>query len=418
MIKEMAIRNLIIFFSIFLISPICMAQNYDIIIKGGHVIDPKNKIDAVMDLAIKDKKIASVAKSIGEREGKLVINAKGLYVTPGIIDSHVHVYYGNNMDQGIMDGPSSVQADAFSFRAGVTTMVDVGSSGYRTFQKFKETSIDGSKTRILALINIAGEGMRGGPFEQTTKDMSAHRAAEIAKKYPDIIVGFKLAHYSGNEWGPTDSVVAAGKLANLPVMIDFGGATPPLPLEELLMQHLRPGDIYTHAYAYFPETRDAVIDENGKVKPFVFAAQKRGIKFDVGHGGGSFRWKVAVPAIKQGFIADAISTDLHTGSMNGGMKDMANTMSKFLALGLSLQEVINRSTLQPALMINRPELGNLSVGTEADVAVFSILNGDFGFIDIGTDKLKGTQKLVAEMTIRAGKIVWDLNGLAATEFKK
>ena len=395
-----------------------MAQTYDIILKGGHVIDPKNKIDAVMDLAIKDKKIAMVAKTIDEKEGKRVIDVKGLYVTPGILDIHVHVYYGNNMDQGLMDGPSSVQADAFSFRAGVTTMVDVGSSGYRSFPKFKETGIDGSQTRVLAFLNIAGEGMRGGPFEQTTKDMSARRAAEVAKKYPDQIVGIKLAHYSGHEWGPVDSAVAAGKLANLPVMVDFGGATPPLSLEELLLKKFKPGDIFTHAYAYFPDSRESVIDENGKVKPFIFEAQKKGIKFDVGHGGGSFRWKVAVPSIQQGFIADAISTDLHTGSMNGGMKDMANTMSKFLALGLSIQQVINRSTWQPALIINRPELGNLSAGTEADVAIFSILKGDFGFIDIGTDKLKGTQKMVAELTIRAGKIVWDLNGLAATEFKK
>jgi len=414
----MTIRNLILIAILFALPGISMAQTYDIILKGGHVIDPKNKIDAVMDLAIKDKKIAMVAKTIDEKEGKRVIDVKGLYVTPGILDIHVHVYYGNNMDQGLMDGPSSVQADAFSFRAGVTTMVDVGSSGYRSFPKFKETGIDGSQTRVLAFLNIAGEGMRGGPFEQTTKDMSARRAAEVAKKYPDQIVGIKLAHYSGHEWGPVDSAVAAGKLANLPVMVDFGGATPPLSLEELLLKKFKPGDIFTHAYAYFPDSRESVIDENGKVKPFIFEAQKKGIKFDVGHGGGSFRWKVAVPSIQQGFIADAISTDLHTGSMNGGMKDMANTMSKFLALGLSIQQVINRSTWQPALIINRPELGNLSAGTEADVAIFSILKGDFGFIDIGTDKLKGTQKMVAELTIRAGKIVWDLNGLAATEFKK
>lgn len=413
----MKIRNLYYTALMLLIPGICMSQNYDIIIKGGHVIDPKNKIDGVMDLAIKDNKIAMVAKTIDEKEGKKTINAKGLYVTPGIIDAHVHLYYGNNMDQGLMDGPNSVQADAFSFRAGVTTMVDVGSAGFRTFPKFKETGIDGSNTRVLALINIAGEGMRGGPFEQTTKDMSAKRAVEVAKKYPDIVVGFKLAHYSGHEWGPVDSLIAAGKMANLPVMVDFGGATPPLSLEELLMRKFRPGDIFTHAYAYFPDTRESVIDENGKVKPYIFEAQKRGVKFDVGHGGGSFRWKVAVPSVQQGFLADAISTDLHTGSMNGGMKDMANTMSKFLALGLPLQDVINRSTWLPALMINRPELGNLSVGTEADVAIFSISKGDYGFIDIGADKLKGTQKLVAELTIRAGRIVWDLNGMAATEFK-
>ena len=414
----MRIRNMIYIVLLLIIPGIGTAQNYDIVIKGGHVIDPKNKIDAVMDLAIKDKKIAMIAKTIDEKEGKRIINAKGLYVTPGIIDAHVHVYFGNNMDQGLMDGPNSVQADAFSFRAGVTTMVDVGSAGYRTFPKFKETSIDGSQTRILALINIVGEGMRGGPFEQTTKDMIPRRAVEVAKKYPDIVVGFKLAHYSGHEWGPVDSLMAAGKMANLPVMVDFGGATPPLSLEELLLRKFRPGDIFTHAYAYFPDSRESVIDETGKVKPYIFEAQKRGIKFDVGHGGGSFRWKVAVPSIQQGFYADVISTDLHTGSMNGGMKDMSNTMSKFLALGLPLQDVINRSTWQAALMINRPELGNLSVGTEADVAVFSISKGDYGFIDIGTDKLKGTQKMVAELTIRAGRIVWDLNGMAANEFKK
>ena len=371
-----------------------------------------------MDLAIKDNKIAIVAKSIDAKEGKRVINVKGMYVTPGIIDAHVHVYYGNNMDQGLMDGPSSVQADAFSFRAGVTTMVDVGSAGYRTFPKFKETSIDGSRTRILALINIAGEGMRGGPFEQTTKDMSARRAVEVARKYPDIVVGFKLAHYSGHEWDPVDSLMAAGKMANLPVMVDFGGATPPLSLEELLLRKFRPGDIFTHPYAYFPDSREAVVDENGKVKPYVLEAQKKGVRFDVGHGGGSFRWKVAVPSIQQGFIADVISTDLHTGSMNGGMKDMANTMSKFLAMGLTLQDVVDRSTWQPALMINRPELGNLSVGSEADVAVFSVSKGNYGFIDIGADKITGKQKMIAELTIRAGRIVWDLNGLAAIEYKK
>jgi dihydroorotase len=414
----MTFKNLLLTGVMVLLPGITMAQTYDIVLKGGHVIDPKNKIDAVMDLAIKDNKIAMVAKSIDAKEGKRVIIVKGMYVTPGIIDAHVHVYYGNNMDQGLMDGPSSVQADAFSFRAGVTTMVDVGSAGYRTFPKFKETSIDGSRTRILALINIAGEGMRGGPFEQTTKDMSARRAVEVAKKYPDIVVGFKLAHYSGHEWGPVDSLMSAGKMANLPVMVDFGGATPPLSLEELLLRKFRPGDIFTHPYAYFPDTREAVVDENGKVKPYVLEAQKKGVKFDLGHGGGSFRWKVAVPSIQQGFIADAISTDLHTGSMNGGMKDMANTMSKFLALGLTLQDVIDRSTWQPALMINRPELGNLSVGTEADVAVFSISKGDYGFIDIGTDKIKGKQKMIAELTIRAGRIVWDLNGLAAIEYKK
>jgi len=390
------------------------AQIYDIVIKGGHIIDPKNKVDAAMDLAVKDGKIAMIAKNIDTMEVRKVIDAAGMYVTPGIIDSHVHVYYGTKMDQGLMNGPSSVQPDAFSFRAGVTTFVDVGSSGWRSFPDFKRQTIDNSQTRVLAFLNIAAEGMRGGPFEQTTLDMNPKKTAQCAKDHPSVIVGIKLAHYSGHEWGPTDSAVMAGKLANLPVMVDFGSSTPPLSLEELLMKHLRPGDIFTHPYAYFPETRETVVDESGKVKPFIFAAQKLGIKFDVGHGGGSFTWKQAIPSVRQGFVADAISSDLHTGSMNSGMKNMANLMSKFLNMGLSVQDVILRSTWNPAIMINRPDLGNLDIGSEADVAVFSIVKGNFGFLDISGEKLKGTQKLVAELTIRAGKIVWDLNGIAAT----
>ena len=415
----MTIKHLILKTLLIITPVVCSCQSsYDIVIKGGHVIDPKNNIDAVMDVAIKGNKIAMVAQNINERGAGKVIDAKGLYVTPGLIDAHVHVYYGTKNIGQIMDGTTSVQPDAFSFRSGVTTMIDFGSAGYRTFPKFKETIIDKSQTRVLALINIVGEVMRGGPFEQTTKDMIASRAAEVAKQYPNVVVGFKLAHYDGHEWGPTDSVVRAGTLANLPVVIDFGSAKPPLPIDELLLKHLRPGDVYTHPYAYFPDSRDAVIDENGKVRPCVLEAVKRGIKFDVGHGGGSFRWKVAIPSIEQGFIADAISTDLHTGSMNAGMKDMTNTMSKFLALGLSVQDVINRSTWQPALMFNRPDLGNLSVGTEADVAILSVNKGNFGFVDINNEVLKGTEKLVAELTIRAGRIVWDLNGLSAAEFQK
>ena len=414
----MRIKSFIL--SAILLSLTCFvnAQSYNTVIKGGHVIDPKNNIDEIMDIAIKDGKIALVAKNIDPKEAKQVIDAKDLFVTPGIIDMHVHVFSGTRYDQALMDGGSSVSPDAFSFRAGVTTMVDAGSSGWRHFPEFKKQIIDVSQTRVLAFLNIVGEGMRGGPFEQNIKDMDAHKAADFARSYPKDIVGIKLAHYEGHDWAPTDSTVAAGKQANLPVMIDFGMSDPPLSLEELLMKHLRPGDIFTHCYAYWPKTREAPVDENGKVKPYIFEAQKSGRIFDAGHGGGSFFWSQAVPAIKQGFIADCISSDLHTGSMNGGMKDMCNLMSKFLNMGLSLQDVIFRSTWKPAKVINRPELGNLSVGTEADVAVFSLVKGNSGFLDITGERLNGTQKLVAELTLRAGRVVWDLNGLAATSVRK
>jgi dihydroorotase len=414
----MRIKSLII--SVILLSAtfFVSAQTYNTIIKGGHVVDPKNNIDDVMDVAIKDGKIALVAKEIDPKEGKQVIDANGLFVTPGLIDIHVHVYYGTRYDQALMNGGSSVSPDAFSFRAGVTTFVDAGSSGWRGFLEFKRQIIDASQTRVLAFLNIVGEGMRGGPFEQNIKDMDAHKAADFAKSDPKDIVGFKLAHYDGHDWAPTDSVVAAGKLVNLPVMIDFGLSDPPLPMEELLMKHLRPGDIYTHCYAYWPKTREAPVDENGNVKPFIFEAQKSGRIFDVGHGGGSFFWSQAIPAIKQGFIANTISSDLHTGSMNSAMKDMCNLMSKFLNMGLSVQDVILRSTWNPAKVIKRSELGNLSPGSDADIAVFSLVKGDFGFLDITGEKLKGTQKLVAELTMRAGKVVWDLNGIAATSERK
>lgn len=389
------------------------AQSYSIVIKRGHVIDPKNKIDGIMDIAINDGKIALVASNIDEKEGKQVIDAKDLYVTPGLIDMHVHVFGGTSNGQALMNGQNSVGPDEFSFRAGVTTFVDAGSSGWRGFEDFKRQTIDASQTRVLAFLNIVGEGMRGGPFEQNIKDMDAHKTALFAKSYPEDIVGIKLAHYDGHDWAPTDSTVAAGNLSDLPVMIDFGLSDPPLSLEELLMKHLRPGDIFSHAYAYWPKTREAPVDENGKVKPYIFEAQKSGRIFDVGHGGGSFFWSQAIPAIKQGFIAEVISSDLHTGSMNSGMKDMCNLMSKFLNMGLSVQDVILRSTWNPAKVINRTEIGSLSVGNEADVAIFSLVKGNFGFLDITGEKLNGTQKLVAELTIRAGKVVWDLNGMAA-----
>jgi dihydroorotase len=401
-----------------LISPLLVlsisvgAQTIDILLKGGHVIDPKNKIDGLMDVAITDSKISQVAPNIAVANAKKVIELKGMYVTPGLVDMHVHVYPGNDLDAYIANGPTSVAPDGFTFRSGVTTVVDAGSSGWRNFRQFKEQTIDKAQTRVLALLNIVGLGMVGRFEEQDIADMNPVMTSHMIKTlYPDIIVGIKAAHYWG-DFTQVDKAVEAGKLANVPVMVDFGEHEPPNSIEALFMTHLRPGDIFTHTYSYGPAKRETVVDENGKVKPFVFEAQKRGIVFDVGHGGGAFSWRQAVPSIKQGFKPNVISTDLHIQSMNGGMKDLSNVLSKFMAMGLSLQEVIERSTWAPANVINRKELGHLTVGSEADVAVFSVRKGDFGFIDVRGTRLKGTQKLETELTIRAGKIVWDLNGVS------
>jgi dihydroorotase len=386
-------------------------QAIDILLKGGHVIDPKNKIDADMDVAILDGKIFQVAGNIPVANAKKVIDVTGLFVTPGLIDMHVHVFMGND-DVYIANGPTSVAPDGFTFRAGVTTVVDAGSSGWRNFRQFKTQTIDRAQTRVLALLNIVGTGMVGRFEEQDVSDMSPVMAANMIKLFPSILVGIKSAHYWG-DFTQVDRAVEAANLAKVPVMVDFGEHDPPNSIEALFMKHLRPGDIFTHTYSYGPTKRETVVDENGKVKPFIFEAQKRGIIFDVGHGGGAFSWKQAVPAIQQGFKPDVISTDLHTQSMNGGMKDIDNVMSKFINMGMSIQDVISRVTMAPAKVIHREDLGNLSVGADADVAVFNVRKGDFGFLDIRGTKLKGTQKLEAELTIRSGKIVWDLNGISA-----
>lgn len=410
-------RLLKLFLAIFFVFPLSIyAQKIDILLKGGHVIDPKNKIDGVMDVAIANGKIQQVAASIPEANVTKVIDVKGLYVTPGLIDMHSHAFYGTDPDSYLANGMTGLPPDGFTFRSGITTIVDAGSSGWRNFRQFKKQTIDKSQTRVLAMLNIVGTGMYSRYEEQDTMDMNPEMTANMIKKlFPEIIVGIKAAHYWGG-FTQVDHAVTAGKLANVPVMVDFGEHQPPNSIKELFFDHLRPGDIFTHTYSYGPKDRETVVDENGKVKPFVLEAQKRGIVFDVGHGGGAFSWRQAIPSIQQGFLPNVISTDLHTQSMNGGMKDLANVISKFLAMGVSLQDAIARATWIPANVINRKELGNLSAGTDADVAVFNLRQGDFGFIDIRNVQLKAKQKLEAELTIRAGKVVWDLNGLAAKPY--
>lgn len=390
------------------------AQAIDILLKGGHVIDPKNKIDSQMDVAISGGKIVQVASDISEKDVKSVIDVSGMYVTPGFIDMHVHAFYGTDPGSYIAGGWDALPPDGFTFRAGVTTVVDAGSAGWRNFRDFKKLIIDRSQTRILAFLNISGTGMYGRYEEQNVEEMNPEMVSYMINRlFPDIIVGVKSAHYWGADFTSVDKAIEAGTLANVPVMVDLGEHHPPLSIQELFMEHLRPGDIWTHTYANAPKDREVPVDESGKVKPFIFEAQKRGIVFDVGHGGGAFYWNQAIPSIQQGFIADVISSDLHTGSMNSGMKDMTNLLSKFLAMGLALQDVITRVTVNPANVIKRPDLGNLSVGTVADVAVFTVRRGDFGFLDVSGKKQKGTQKLENELTIRAGKIVWNTNGIGS-----
>ena len=391
-------------------------QNYDIVIKGGHLIDPANNLDQPLDLAIMGNRIVAVEKTISSKQAKKIIDASGLIVSPGLIDMHTHNFYGTVHNRYLANSFIAVPPDGFTFRSGVTTVVDAGSPGWRNFELYKSQIIETSKTRVLCFLNIVGDGMSGGHREQHIEDMNPRMTAMIAKQNKDHVVGVKLAHFMGYDWTPTELAVEAGKLGGIPVMIDFGGSSPELPLDKLFLEKLRPGDIFTHAYAHV-NGRTPIVGEDGKVRDYVFKAQKRGIVFDVGHGGGSFLFEQAVPAMEQGLKPDVISTDLHTGSMNGGMKNINNVMSKFLNMGLSIQEIIAATTSKPAKFIQRKDLGHLSVGGLADVTLINIRNGKFGFIDTRGKRMKGNQKLECELTIKDGKVVYDLNGLASSDWK-
>jgi dihydroorotase len=385
---------------------------FDLVIKNGHVIDPKNGIDGPMDVAVAGNKVAEVSRTIDAARARRIADATGLYVVPGLIDLHAHVFYGTEDDAYLSNGFSGAVPDSHSFRSGQTTLVDVGGAGWRNFPQFKQQVIDRAQTRVLSFLNIVGNGMKGGPVEQNLADMDARLTAMRIRQFPQIIVGIKVAHFSGPEWDPVTRAVEAGTETNVPVMIDFGGHTPPLSLEDLLMKHLRPGDIMTHMYAHV-SGRVPIVDEAGNVRPYVRAARKRGVLFDVGHGGGSFLFRQAVPATKQGFYPDIISTDLHTGSMNSGMKDILNTMSKLLNLGMPLKDVVRANSVKAASVIKRDDLGHLGVGAEADIAVLGLRRGKFGFIDTGGGKMNGDQKLECELTVKAGRVMWDLNGISA-----
>lgn len=390
-----------------------LAQDYDMLIQNGHLIDAKNGINEVMDIAIKDGKIAAVSSKLNSKQSKKTIDAKGLVISPGLIDIHGHHFHGTEPSSYLSNSFTALPPDGFTFESGITTVVDVGGAGWRNFNQFKEQTIANSKTRVLSFLNIVGHGMKGGAFEQDLSDMDEKLTAIVAQQNKDYVVGIKVAHFSGFDWTPVEKAVAAGTRANIPVMVDFGGSQPELPLNVLLLEKLRPGDIFTHAYAHV-NGRTPVVNESGKLQPYVLDAQKRGIIFDVGHGGGSFVFEQAIPAIQQGFKPNTISTDLHTGSMNGGMKDILNVMSKLLNMDMSIQELVEAATWKPAKVIQREDLGNLSVGSVADITLLKIESGEFGFIDTQNKKMEGTKKIICELTLREGNVVYDLNGLAST----
>ena len=403
-------RTLLLVFALLAVS--ATAQQYDLLLKGGHVIDPKNNIDRIMDVAVSAGKIAAVAADINPSQSKQTIDAKGLFVTPGLVDIHVHLFVTTGL-RDVWAGDNSVYPDGFSFRSGVTTMVDAGSAGWRNFENFRYSVIDRAKTRVFALINIAGLGMSTNAAEQVKSEFQPDQVAKMAAKHKDVVVGVKSAHYESPDWMSVDKAVEAGKLANIPVMVDFGFFLKERPYWQLVTEHLRSGDISTHCF------RSAVpwVDEKGKLYDYLNRARARGVKFDVGHGGGSFAFRNAAPATKLGFFPDSISTDLHVDSMNAGMMDLPTTMSKFLVMGMPLKEVILRTTWNPAQIIHHPELGSLTVGSVADVAVLNVAKGDFAYGDSNAGQVRGTQRIYCEMTLREGRIAFDWNARAGKDYK-
>lgn len=385
-----------------------MSDSYDLLLKGGHVIDPANQINRVMDVAVQGGKIAEVAEHIDSARVAKTVDVSGLVVTPGLIDIHVHVYHTRE-PEGL-----SIIADHHAFRSGVTTLVDTGTAGAKHFLHFKRTVIDRAKTRIFAFINIVKSGMVGD-FEQDIREMDPELAASIVLAYPEICVGIKTAHYwtygdwdeAHPVWAAVDRALEAADICKHPLMVDFWPRPPERSYAELLSK-MRPGDIHTHMYAQ----QFDILDENNQPFDFMHEARSRGIIFDLGHGAGSFWFRKAIPAMENGFGPDSISTDLHIGNVNGPVFDMITTMSKIYSIGMPLEEVIYRSTVTPAREIGHPELGTLSVGAEADIAVIKDEAGQFGYSDCGRARYSGSKRLTCQMTLRAGEVVYDLEGLS------
>ena len=390
-----------------------LQAQYDVLIKGGTVIDPKNNLFDTLDVAIEKGVIVKISSDIDPQLSQKVIYAEDLLVVPGLIDIHTHVFVGET-PAIFAGGFNSVSPDDFTFRAGITTVVDAGTSGWRSFPKFKETVIDGSKTRVLAFLNIVGAGMVGKPLEEDLDDMDIEQCVQTMQTYPQHIVGVKIGHYTGPQWEPFNRALQAAEQLEKPLFLECH--LPQLPLGDLLTK-MRPGDIFTHTYGAVDD-RQWLLNDEGQIIHAVRMARDKGVYFDVGHGGGSFHYSLAKPALEKQFYPHSMGTDLHRFSMNAGMKDMLNVMTKFLNLGMDLQQVIAAATWNPARMILREDLGHLSVGTVADVALLKLRKGHFGLVDASGFRITGDTLLQAEMTIRAGNIVWDLNGLAAQNYEK
>jgi dihydroorotase len=377
------------------------APRYDLVVKGGRVIDPSQQLSGELDIAVSGRKIVRVAAGIQETEARHVLNARGKVVTPGLIDVHVHVYDGV--------APLGIPADPNCIAKGVTTVVDAGSAGAHTFPGLRKYVINVVDTRVYALLNISVVG------QSTLSDDNPHGelldlryanpklAIRTIEQNRDVILGVKvrLSRQIAGEHDLSALRLAkeAAEAVKLPLMVHIGNTSSPL---SQILPVLTKGDVITHS---FHGNQGGILDPAGTVLPEVRAAVGRGVRLDIGHGRGSFAFDVAEKAVKQDLLPGTISSDVHQFNVNGPVYDLATTLSKFMLMGLTLDQVIERAATNPARTFGFPDgLGTLREGAEADVAVFSLTEGRFEFVDAMNQKRTGNLKLVPVATVKAGKI--------------
>jgi dihydroorotase len=372
---------------------------YDLILRGGRVIDPSQKLDGVADVAFSAGKVARVGPKLEAGPNTDVRDVSGLIVAPGLIDLHTHVYWGGTS--------LGIDAEEFCRTSGVTTAIDTGSAGPGNFAGFRKHVIEPCKVRILAYLHVSHAGIYAfsdrvmvGESEEL-RLMDPVSAVEVANANRDVVVGIKVRvgrHASGTSGTiPLDIALQVGEEAGMPLMchIDF----PPPSYEEVL-ERLRPGDVLTHAFRPFP---NSPATQQGTIKREVIEARKRGVKFDIGHGKGSFAFKTARAMLANGFMPDTISSDVHQLCINGPAFDQVTTLSKFLCLGMPLDEVIAASTVNAAMALRRPELGSLKPGSVGDATLLSIKEGHFDYVDVVGEHLIGDRKIASEGVVVAGR---------------
>ncbi len=367
---------------------------FDLLLQHGTVIDPAHGRNAVCDLAIADGRIAAIGEALGP--ARSVLDLRGQFVTPGLVDIHTHVYAGVTT--------WGIKADSACLRSGVTTIVDAGSPSWATLPGFRWYITEPAKTRILTFVHISGLGLVYGPCGESCdlEYLDVDRCARALIENADLATGVKVRQ-GGSQVGlngvePLRRAVEAAEQAGTRLMVHIGAGVRLLSV----LERLRPGDIVTHC---FQGRGDCITDDQGQVQDFVREARARGVIMDVGHGLGSFNWAVAERALDQGFLPDVISTDLHSGNLFGPVFDLPTTMSKFLLLGLTLEEIVARVTIAPARSVGRDNVcGSIAIGRDADLAVLALDEGEFPFLDTHHTVRHGTQKFRATHTIRAGEV--------------